>query len=250
MNSPLIWAHRGASAYAPENTLRAFQKAVDMRADGIELDVQMTKDGYLVVIHDETVDRVSDGKGWVRDLTYRELLKLNVNKKFPELGRINIPTLEEVYLLVKDSNLTVNVELKNGIVFYEQLENKVMELAAVTGMEERVIYSSFNHFSVMKLKELNPSVRTGFLYGDGYLDMPEYAQKHHVDALHPAFYNLQYPGFIPECKQRGIQLRVWTVNREEDMVRLCEAGVDVIITNFPDIGRKVVDAYAGEKCIG
>lgn len=245
MNKTLVWAHRGASGYAPENTLEAFQKAIDMDADGIELDVQMTKDGQLVIIHDETINRTSDGKGLIKDYTYEELLTFNFNKKYPELGKVKIPTLEEVYHLLKDTKLFINVELKNGIIFYENLEEKVMELTKRMELTDRVIYSSFNHYSVMKLKELDPYVNTGFLYEDGYLDMPKYAKKNNVEALHPALYNLQYPNFIKDCKKRGIELRVWTVNKVDEMKMLCENEIHGIITNYPDIARKVVDEYAG-----
>ncbi|MDD3172307.1 MAG: glycerophosphodiester phosphodiesterase [Herbinix sp.] len=243
MKRTQVWAHRGASGYAPENTIEAFQKAIEMGADGVELDVQMTKDNQLVIIHDETVNRVSDASGWIKDFTYEELSKLNVNKKFPEYGKVRIPTLEEVYLLLKDTNLSLNVELKNGVVFYEKLEERVMDLTNRYGLQDRIIYSSFNHYSVMKLKELDSCVQTGFLYEDGYINMPDYALKYHVEALHPALYNLQYPDFIKDCKLRGIGIRVWTVNKLNDMKRICENGIDVMITNYPDIGRNVVDEY-------
>lgn len=243
MKKTLVWAHRGASGYAPENTLEAFQKAIDLKSDGIELDVQMTKDGKLVIIHDETVNRVSEAKGRVKDFTYKEIRKLNVNKKFPECGKAVIPTLEEVYDLMKANDLMMNVEIKSSIVFYENIEEKVMELTKKMGLQERIIYSSFNHYSVMKLKKLDPSVRTGFLYEDGYLDMPEYAARHGVEALHPALYNLQYPNFLKDCKARNILVRPWTVNETEDMEMLCENGLDAMITNYPDTGRKVVDEY-------
>lgn len=245
MSRTLIWAHRGASGYAPENTLVSFRKAADMQADGIELDVQRTKDGKLVVMHDETVDRVSDGKGWLKDFTYEELEKLNVNGSFPEYGTVRVPTLEEVYRLVLKTDMTVNVELKTGIVFYDGLEEQVLELTKATGMLERVVFSSFNHASIMTLKRLDPSVKTGFLYEDGYLDMPEYAAKHGVEALHPAMYNLNYPHFLEDCRTRDIAVRPWTVNGPADMRRLCENGIDAMITNYPDIGRKVVREYEG-----
>ena len=151
-----VWAHRGASGYAPENTLDAFRKAVEMGADGIELDVQMTKDGELVVIHDETIDRVSNGKGWVKDYTYEELKKFNFNKTHLEYTKEEIPTLEQVYLLIKPTNLTINVEIKTGIVFYPGIEERVLELTERLGMKERVIYSSFNHYTIRKIKELDP----------------------------------------------------------------------------------------------
>ena len=92
MSKTKVWAHRGASAYAPENTMVSFQKAVEMKADGIELDVQMTKDGELVVIHDETIDRTSDGKGWVKDYTLEELRQFNYNKTYPEVEHAELPT--------------------------------------------------------------------------------------------------------------------------------------------------------------
>ncbi|HEX3021087.1 MAG TPA: glycerophosphodiester phosphodiesterase [Lachnospiraceae bacterium] len=243
MNRTLVWAHRGASGYAPENTLVAFQKAIELGADGIELDVQMTKDGELVIIHDETVKRVSNAKGWVKDYTFEEIRKLNVNKKFPEYGEVVIPTLEEVYSLMLDTDLTINVELKNGIVFYDNLEESIIELTKRMGLWERVTFSSFNHYSVMKLKKLDPFTQVGFLYEDGYIDMPDYALKHGVCALHPALYNLQYPDLIRDCKDKGIAIRTWTVNGIEEMRMLCENRIDAIITNYPDIARKVVDEY-------
>jgi glycerophosphoryl diester phosphodiesterase len=243
MSKPFVWAHRGASAYAPENTLVAFQKAIDMNADGIELDVQMTKDGYLVVIHDETVDRVSDTSGWVKDFTFEEIEELNVNQRFPEFGKVRIPTLKEVYALLRDTDLTINVELKTGIIFYQDLEEQVVELSKKMGMWKRTIFSSFNHASIKHIKELDETAQTGFLYADGHLDMPAYAKMHGVSALHPALYNLQYPDFIRTCKENNIKLHVWTVNEQKYMEMLCENEIDAIITNYPDIARKVVDEY-------
>ncbi len=247
MQRTKIWAHRGASGYAPENTLEAFGKAVELKADGIELDVQMTKDGQLVIIHDETVNRVSNAKGWVKDYTWEELKKLNVNKKFPEYGEVRIPSLEEVYSLMKNTELMINVEIKSGIVFYENIEEKVLELTEKMGLEDRVLYSSFNHYSVLKLKKLNPSVKTGFLYEDCYIGMPEYAVKYGVEALHPALYNLQYPDFIKDCKDRNIAIRAWTVNEVEYMKMLCENEIEGMITNYPDVGRMVLEEYEREN---
>lgn len=238
-----IWAHRGASGYAPENTLPAFQKAIEMESDGVELDVQMTKDGKLVVIHDETVNRVSNGKGWVKDYSLDELRKLKIQGKFTGYQSLKIPLLEEVFALLSETALIVNVELKNGVIFYEGMEEKLLELTRTMGMENRVCYSSFNHYSMIRLKEMDRAVKVGFLYSDGYISMPDYAQKYDVQALHPALYNLQYPGFINECKEKDIKLHVWTVNREKDIRMLCQNEIDVVITNYPDIGRKVVSEY-------
>lgn len=244
-----VWAHRGASGYAPENTLDAFRKAVEMGADGIELDVQMTKDGELVVIHDETIDRVSNGKGWVKDYTYEELKKFNFNKTHLEYTKEEIPTLEQVYLLIKPTNLTINVEIKTGIVFYPGIEERVLELTERLGMKERVIYSSFNHYTIRKIKELDPQAKTGMLYEDGIIDAVDYAcDVVKADALHPAGYNVFYPGFLERCRERKRLLHVWTINEEKHMRMLCEAGVDAMITNYPDIAKKIRDEYHLESC--
>ncbi|MFT3983869.1 MAG: glycerophosphodiester phosphodiesterase [Lachnospiraceae bacterium] len=245
MKRTLVWAHRGASGYAPENTLKAFQKAVELGADGIELDVQMTKDGQLVVIHDETVERTSSSEGWVKDYLYEDLRKLDVNRNFPEYGRAGIPALEEVYRLLKPTGLQINTEIKTGIVFYEGIEEKVLALAASLGMEDQIVYSSFNHRSVMRIRELDSHAKTAFLYEDGFLDMPEYASRHGVTALHPALYNLQYPGFLEECRRRAIKVRTWTVNEREHMELVCGYELEAMITNYPDIGKQISEQYAG-----
>ncbi len=235
----LIWAHRGASGYAPENTLESFRKAIMLGADGIELDVQLTKDDRIVVIHDETIDRISDGKGWVKDYTLEELRRFNYNKTHPEFAHADIPTLREVYELMKPSGLTINVELKTGIVFYEELERKVIELTREMEMEDNVLYSSFNHYTCVKLHELNPDAYVGFLYADGPIDMAEYAKQHGADALHPALYNLQFPNYMKDAADRGLDVNVWTVNEEKYMQMCCRLGVNAIITNYPDIALAV-----------
>lgn len=185
-----LWAHRGVSGHAPENTIPAFHLACLMGADGIELDVQLSKDGVPVVIHDEGVDRVSDSIGWVRDFTLEQLKALNVNKQFPAYGKVEIPTLEEVYDLIKPTDLTVNLELKNSRVFYEGLEEKVLALAREKGMERRILYSSFNHYSVRRIQELDPEAQTAFLCSDGLLDVAGYAAKYGVCAVHPPVGNV------------------------------------------------------------
>ena len=237
---PLVWAHRGASGYAPENTLAAFQKAVDLDADGVELGIQLTKDDQIVVIHDETIDRTSDGKGWVKDYTLEELRAFNYNRTKPEYKHADIPTMREVFELLKPTGLFINIEIKTGVVFYEKIEEKILALTKEMGMEDRVCYSSFNHYTVTRIHELKPDAEVGFLYADGPIDMPSYGVKHGVNALHPALYNLQYDGFVKECKEKGLKLNVWTVNERPYMEMCCQYGVDAIITNYPDIAKEVV----------
>ncbi|MDD4779447.1 MAG: glycerophosphodiester phosphodiesterase [Tissierellia bacterium] len=236
-----VWAHRGASAYAPENTLSAFELAVKQKSDGVELDVQLSKDGELVVVHDEKIDRVSNGTGFVKDYNLNELKKFNFNRLFPQYGFVPIATLEEVYELLKPTDLTINVELKTGIIFYEGIEEKLIKLTHKMNIEDRVIYSSFNHYSLLNLRELKYDVKIGLLFADIFVDVPEYAIKIGADALHPAGYILKLPGFIEESKEKNLSLHVWTVDDECEIRRLAEYGIDAIITNKPDTARKVID---------
>lgn len=229
-----VWAHRGASGYAPENTLPAFLKAYECGADGVELDVQMTKDGQLVVIHDELIDRTSDGKGLVCDYTFGQLRQFNFNQQFPEYGKVLIPTLEEVLLLMKEKGMYVNIELKTSIVFYEGIEEKVLQLVKDLKMENQVIYSSFNHYSIVRIKELNPDAKCGLLYDDIPVNMCGYASKLGVEALHPLVYTVRYPHFMKEAQKAHLDINVWTVNEPRDIQLSINAHVHAIITNYPD----------------
>lgn len=234
-----VWAHRGASAYAPENTLEAFLLAAEQGADGVELDVQLTKDGEMVVVHDEEIDRVSDGSGFVKDYTLAELKTLNFNKTHPEYQDVKIPTLREVYEALKPTGMTINVELKTGIFWYKDLEKKVLELTKEMEMEDRVIYSSFNHYSIQQMKKIVPEAETAYLYSDVILNVAEYAKNTKVDGLHPAVYHVKMADFLKEYLGSNLNVRVWTVNEKADMKWLIDAGVTAIITNYPDMAVQI-----------
>ena len=239
---PLIWAHRGASGHAPENTLPAFRLAAEMGADGVELDIQFTKDGEIVVCHDETVDRTSSAKGWLKNYTLKELKQMDFSYGNLAYEGARIPTLKEVLELLKPTGLTVNIELKTGIFFYEGIEEKTLELVRREGWADRIIYSSFNHETLRKIHRLDPGAKTGMLYGDGLVDVVPYARSLGVSALHPVLYNLQYPGFMETCREVGMDVNVWTVN-EAEYIELCRKyGVHAIITNYPDKARQVLGA--------
>ena len=238
-----IWAHRGASGYMPENTIPSFQKAVDLEADGVELDIQLTKDGEIVVCHDEEIDRTSNQKGWLKDYTLEQLRQMDFSYGHTELGVVKIPTMQEVFELLKPTNLIINIELKTGIFDYTGIEEKIVELTHAEGFEDRVIYSSFNHYSILKIQKLDPKAKTAFLYCDGTIDMPEYGKKYHVDALHPAAYNLRFPDFSKKCKEFGLDVNVWTVNTVEIAKACLQYGVNALITNYPDTMKQVVQEY-------
>ena len=191
-----IFAHRGASGYAPENTLEAFRLAMEQGADGMELDVHLTKDGEVVVIHDETLDRTSNGHGNVRDYTLEELKKFSFHNHMEKYQGVQIPTLKEALNLVKNSRMKVNIELKTGIYWYEGIEEKTMDIVKTMGMEDRVIYSSFNHYSIQKVLEQNSDAETAYLFSDVPLNMEKYAKDTGVKGLHPAVYHLKMADFL------------------------------------------------------
>ena len=240
-----IFAHRGYSGKYPENTMIAFKKALECGVDGIELDVQLTKDGEVVIIHDETIDRTTTGKGFVVDYTYEELERFDASFKFKDLGFNKIPTLREYFQLVKDYDIVTNVELKTGINEYLGIEEKVWELIKEYNLEEKVIISSFNHFSVMRMKDIAPQLKYGFLSEDWIIDAGKYTHSYGVQCYHPRFNNL-VPDVIKELKKYNLEINTWTVNLEEDMRYLYSNNIDVIITNYPELAQEIKKEYQGE----
>ena len=250
-----IWAHRGSSGFAPENTLPAFAIAKALNVDGIELDVQMTKDGELVVIHDETIDRTADGSGWVKDFTLEELRRFNFNDGKSGFGFVAIPTLKEVYEMFQGTDYVINVELKTSVIPYDGsevsvvgedgvldircIEEKVHELTVRMGMEKQVIYSSFSHASVLKMQGYVTEEQTAFLFSDGWLNVVDYAKPYNVQALHPDFYYQDLEELVKEAHAKGMKVHTWTVNEEEYALKLRDMGVDAIITNHPGKMREL-----------
>ena len=234
-----IFAHRGASAYAPENTLEAFDMAAKMGAHGVELDVHICRSGELVVTHDETIERVSEGEGHVRDLTLSELKALHFNRTHPEFKDARIPTLQEVFQLLRPTGMRINIELKNSMIDYPDLEKRVIELAEHEDMLGKVLFSSFSHESMLRVKRIDPSLYCGLLYEASLVKPWAYAVALGVDAIHPHFSELITPG--GECAlahKAGIQVNTWTVNKPEDLRAVLAEGADILITNYPDVGLK------------
>jgi len=236
-----IYAHRGASGYAPENTLEAFALAAEMHADGVELDVHICRSGELVVTHDETVDRCSEGSGRVGDMTLSALKALHFNRTFPAFEDARIPTLEEVFQLLRPTGLKINIELKNSVAAYPGLEEKTLEAAGKHGMLDRILFSSFNHYSLLRVKQLAPDMPCGLLYEATMVKPWAYAVALGMDALHPAFSEVLLPGgHCAAAHRAGIRVNTWTVNREEDIRSVLREGADGVITNYPDRARKIL----------
>ncbi len=228
-----IWAHRGASQDAPENTMEAFALAVEQQADGIETDVHMTRDGVVVIMHDETLDRTTDKQGNLKDWDYADLLSVNANNHRKDYPFCHIPRLEELLALVKENHLELNIELKTDVYAYKGIEAKVVSLVKAYGLEDQVIYSSFNHYSLMCLRQIEPTSKIGLLYMEGLYEPWKYATALKADALHPYYPCLNIPSYVKKCHHLGIAVHPWTINDERTAKKLMNMGVDALITNVP-----------------
>ena len=237
-----IFAHRGFSGYYPENTMLAFQKvAEETVADGIELDIQLTKDGEIVIMHDEMLDRTTNGSGWLKDHTLEELkmLSVGVNVKgfFP---RQTIPTLREYFTWLKTTKLITNIELKTSYFEYEGIEEKLIAMVKEFGLEDQIWYSSFNHYTVARIKKLMPEAKCGLLTDTWLMNIGEYAASQDAASVNARTYFCAKEGVAAELHAHNIALQAWTPNDAEMMQELVDAGVDVLITNYPDIAAKVL----------
>lgn len=242
---PVIFAHRGASAHAPENTLAAFDLAIEQGADGVELDVKLSADGQVVVIHDATVDRTTGAHGRVKDMTLAELRSLGAGSFFSEKFQSEkIPTLEEVFETVGKRTF-INVELTNYNTPRDHLVESVCTLVKKFGLQKSVMFSSFLPGNLANARSYLPDVPTGLLALNGILGLWSRSFGFafgKYNALHPhlrnATQNLIY--FTHRLKKR---IHVWTVNEEADLRRLFKWGVDGIFTDDPQLAVKV----RGEK---
>ena len=236
-----IWAHRGASGYAPENTLAAFQMAADVGADGIELDVHFTRDRQVVVTHDDDTVRVSGYKGMICDLTLKQLKEPDFSCNMAAFKGETIPTLEEVLALIKPGKLHINIELKTNDENPNGLEEASQALVEKYRMEERVIYSSFNHYSLSHMRSIAPHMKCGILYANKLYKPWDYAKSFGCNAVHPLFTSVNSPDYMEQCHQAGIACNVWTVNSVQDIQGMLDLAVDGIITNYPALALRLRD---------
>ena len=246
MSKPLVWAHRGASAVAPENTLEAFSLALSRGADGIELDVHLSKDGALIVAHDDTVDRCSNGTGRIVDMTLEELRQLDFSNHITGYSDLRIATLSEVYELLAPTSMTVNVEIKSGTVLYEGIEYECLKAAEEWGMKHRVCYSSFNHYSLLILAMIDAEVKIAPLYQEALVEPWNYGKQIGAWALHPYYPTMATPGMMEGLAKAGIVCNPWTVNDEQSLLWMAELGVHAVITDKPDLARQVFDRVKSE----
>lgn len=232
-------AHRGFSGQYTENTMKAFEKAYEEGADGIELDVRLTKDAEVVIFHDPDIDRMTEGKGAVNEYTLEELrsypiithpLQKNIKQEV-------IPTLSEYLEWVEDKPLLTNIELKSIQKNY-RLELRVAEAIQTFKMEERVIISSFQENSLIRFKILTPSVKTGLLLSKYDEATFQLAKELGLDYLHLKA-DMLTEEVIEAATETGLGLNTWTVNEKEDLEKVNGLGLHSIITDFPDRLRRI-----------
>jgi len=238
---PVIFAHRGACAHAPENTLAAFELALTQKADAIELDVKLSADGHVIVIHDPTVDRTTGNHGRVKDLSLAQLQSLDAGSFFSEKYRgEKIPTLEEVFETVGKRTF-INVELTNYNTPRDQLAETVCMLVKKFSLQKRVMFSSFFASNLSKARAYLPGVPRGLIAFKGLLGA--WARSFgfafgRYHALHPYLKDVT-PQQVQRVHRLNRRIHVWTVNAAEDMRRLYNWGADAIFTDDPQLAVQV-----------
>ena len=242
-----IWAHRGSSMMNPENTLLAFRKAAELEGiTGIEFDVQLTKDGEIVVIYDEKVDRTTDGTGNVRDYTLNELKQLTISGD----GEVHsIPTLRETFEMLapycKNKGLRLNIELKNSIIRYEGMEQKVIDMVSEFNLEDYVVYSSFNHDSIGLVKQIKADAEVAYLAGDYHRCM-DGIRKYGGMTIHPAQWGMPVnKGDVEDIRNAGFCVRMW--NGSEPLYGQCRTLPDTDLREYYRLGATDIFTNVPER---
>ncbi|MBI4318276.1 MAG: hypothetical protein HY675_07290 [Chloroflexi bacterium] len=238
-----IVGHRGAMGHAPENTMVSFQKAVEMGASIIELDVHLSKDGELIVMHDHAVDRTTDGRGLIKDLTLKEIKALDAGSWYgAPFKDQHVPTLGEMLSWAK-GKVRVAIEIKNGPVYYDGIEDKVVRCLRKHRMENEALTISFDHYAVRRVKELAPESSTGVLFAARPVDPVGMAAAADADAILPQW-GFATAEMVAAAHDAGLAVVPWVVNTESEMECVVGLGVDGIGTNYPDRLREYIARHA------
>ncbi|MBU1078354.1 MAG: glycerophosphodiester phosphodiesterase [Spirochaetes bacterium] len=233
-NYSIVLGHRGAMGTAPENTFAGFKEALKYNTGMIEVDVHLSKDKKLIVIHKEEVSNTTDGEGMVGELDSKYIKSLDAGIKFSKgFKNERVPFLEEVFDFVKDKDVKLNVEIKNGPIVYEGIEEKVSYLIDEYGYYDKVIVSSFDHYVLKRMKEANERIHTGLLYGCSIIDIQEYALKLGVAAVNPHYFWASV-GLIEKMHEADIAVITWVINEHSEFEEYSKRGADFIGTDYPD----------------
>lgn len=232
-------AHRGASAYAPENTIASFKKAIEMGLKAVEFDVQISKDLELIVIHDYTLERTTSGKGKVRDYTLKELQGLDAGSWFSkEFQGEKIPSLRKVLEVVKNNEF-INIELKRDKNDKRKFDIQLIDLIDEMKIKDKVIISSFDHEILVDIFELDNTLSLALLFHEEIRDLKEYIDKLgiKINSINPNKNSLN-ENYIKKIKELNLNINAYTINSYEEYVKLNNLGIDRIFTNFPDLLSK------------
>ncbi|WP_130859851.1 glycerophosphodiester phosphodiesterase [Gracilibacillus phocaeensis] len=238
----IIYAHRGASKQAPENTMPAFDLAYQQGADGIETDVQLTKDNIPVLIHDEKLQRTTNGKGYIKDKTYQELKQLDAGSwKNPFYQGTTIPTLDDLLKWNQDKHLALNIELKNNVFAYQGIERVVYNKLADYQMLEKSVISSFNHRSIQHISESQQSIDYSLLSGKKAKDLISYGTHIQAAGIHIRYRLLSGP-LIKLAQANQLYVAVYTVNMPATIKRAIRLGCHAIFTDVPQVAKQARDS--------
>ncbi len=252
-----IISHRGANFYAPQNTLPAFEKAVDMGVDGFETDVHLTKDGVPVLCHNYTVNATSDQKGTISKITLDELRKFDFGSYYsPAYKGTKIPTVEEFLDLVSKSDIEIlNIELKSPKDGTEKdIVSKTIDQVRNFNLIDKLLISSFNPELLVEAKKYEPNCKTGILYSPekkvSWSIIPDpftFAKKIGADAVHP-FEMFVAGRYVEIAHAANLAVNVWTVDKPKGIEKMLDYGVDAIITNHPDLVRHLMNKREENGC--
>jgi len=247
-----VIAHRGASAYFPENTLASFQGAVDLKADMAELDIQLTSDGQIVVFHDEKINRCTDGRGRLADHTLIQLKQLDAGSWFSgKFSGERIPTLDEVLSLCRNK-IALNIEIKTEAVtdaVSGGIEEKCLKLVYSYGMQQHVVFSSFDPRALMHLKQIDAAVSVAVLYDRKCFGSKLPSQI--LEMLEAGAFNCSKRELsrkrLADLRLNRIPFNVYTVNDEVDMLNLLALEASGLFTNRPDVLKKTLENFYPKK---
>lgn len=247
-----VISHRGANIYAPQNTMPAFRKSIEIGIDGFETDVHLTKDKKLVICHNYTIDKTSNGKGSISQMTLDELKRYDFGSYFsPKFKGTEIPTVDEFLSFIETTDISVlNIELKSPKENETAIVSETIRLVKEHGLFDKLLISSFDPKLLVEAKQIDSTCKTGFLYSPNRLltykmmrRPVEYAKEIGADALHPAFIYVDKE-YVRKAHDAGIMVNPWTVDSARSIERMIACGVDGIITNYPDVLGGLVQKHS------
>ncbi|MGC9144660.1 MAG: glycerophosphodiester phosphodiesterase [Nitrososphaeria archaeon] len=232
--NPLLFGHRGARGLAPENTLPAFDLALQYGMDGVELDVHESADGEIIVMHDELVDRTTNGNGYIKEMTLEQIKSLDAGVKFSsKYAGTKVPTLSEVFDRYREK-LLYKVEIKHSYEYYPNIEEKVLETVDRFNLKKNVQIISFDFDSLKKVREIDNKIEIGLIIEGRprwFIDIAKKLEATWIQAFHGLVYS---KNDVTELHKDGIKLGLWTINEVKDIIRFCEMGVDDLTGDYPD----------------